>query len=55
LTRRDVVDLFQPQERAVLPQSMAPKQAQPYCVGGPAGRLLDAEAKQLGSASVRLL
>jgi hypothetical protein len=26
--------------------------AQPYCVGGPAGRLLDAEAKQLGSASV---
>jgi hypothetical protein len=26
--------------------------AQPYCVGGPAGRLLDAESKQLGSASL---
>jgi len=24
-----------------------------YCVGGPAGRLLDVEAKQLGSASAQ--
>ncbi len=39
---------------AVLLQSAALKQAlQPYCVGGPSGRLLDAEAEQLGSASVQ--
>ncbi|HWK45940.1 MAG TPA: conjugal transfer protein TrbE [Stellaceae bacterium] len=39
---------------AVLLQSMALKQAlQPYCVGGPFGRLLDAEAEHLGSASVQ--
>jgi type IV secretion system protein VirB4 len=39
---------------AVLLQSTALKQAlQPYCVGGPSGRLLDAEAEQLGSASVQ--
>jgi type IV secretion system protein TrbE len=36
---------------AVLLQSSALKQArQPYCVGGPFGRLLDAEAEHLGSA-----
>jgi len=35
---------------AVLLQSTALKQAlQPYCVGGPSGRLLDAESEQLGS------
>ena len=39
---------------AVLLQSTALKQAlQPYCVGGPSGRLLDAEAEQLGIASVQ--
>jgi len=39
---------------AVLLQSTALKQAlQPYCVGGPFGRLLDAEAEQLGSGSVQ--
>ncbi|MBO1358938.1 conjugal transfer protein TrbE [Acetobacter sacchari] len=39
---------------AVLLQSTALKQAlQPYCVGGPFGRLLDAESEQLGSASVQ--
>ena len=39
---------------AVLLQSTALKQAlQPYCVGGPSGRLLDAEAEQLGSAPVQ--
>jgi type IV secretion system protein TrbE len=39
---------------AVLLQSSALKQAlQPYCVGGPFGRLLDAEAEHLGSASVQ--
>jgi len=39
---------------AVLLQSTALKQAlQPYCVGGPSGRLLDAEAEQLGFASVQ--
>ena len=39
---------------AVLLQSRAPKQAlQPYCVGGPSGRLLDAESEQLGSAPVQ--
>ena len=27
--------------------------ARPYCVGGPAGRLLDAEAEQLGSTSIQ--
>ena len=56
LTRRDVFDQFQPQERAVLLQSTALKQAcSPYCVGGPAGRLLDVEARaeQLGSTSVQ--
>ncbi len=38
----------------VLLQSTALKQAlQPYCVGGPSGRLLDAEAEQLGLASVQ--
>jgi type IV secretion system protein VirB4 len=39
---------------AVLLQSTALKQAlQPYCVGGPSGRLLDAESEQLGSATVQ--
>ncbi|MGY3441281.1 conjugal transfer protein TrbE [Bradyrhizobium sp. USDA 4473] len=39
---------------AVLLQSTALKQAlQPYCVGGPSGRLLDAETEQIGSASVQ--
>ncbi|WPP03936.1 conjugal transfer protein TrbE [Methylocella tundrae] len=39
---------------AVLLQSTALKQAlQPYCVGGSFGRLLDAEAEHLGSASVQ--
>jgi type IV secretion system protein TrbE len=39
---------------AVLLQSTALKQAlQTYCVGGPSGRLLDAEAEHLGSASVQ--
>src|SRR5216684_4124076 len=39
---------------AVLLQSGALKQAlQPYCVGGPWGRLLDAEAEQLGETSVQ--
>jgi len=38
----------------VLLQSTALKQAlQPYCVGGPSGRLLDAETEQLGSAPVQ--
>jgi len=39
---------------AVLLQSTALKQAlQPYCVGGSSGRLLDAEAEQLGSPPVQ--
>jgi len=39
---------------AVLLQSNDLKQAlRPYCVGGPYGRLLDAEAEHLGSASVQ--
>ena len=39
---------------AVLLQSAALKQAlQPYCVGGPWGRLLDAEAERLGQADVQ--
>ena len=39
---------------AVLLQSTALKQAlQPYCVGGPSGRLLDAEGEELGSAPVQ--
>ena len=39
---------------AVLLQSTALKQAlQPYCVGGPSGRLLDAESEHLGSSSVQ--
>jgi type IV secretion/conjugal transfer VirB4 family ATPase len=39
---------------AVLLQSAALKQAlQPYCVGGPWGRLLDAEAARLGQADVQ--
>jgi type IV secretion system protein VirB4 len=39
---------------AVLLQSNDLKQAlRPYCVGGPYGRLLDAEAEQLGSATVQ--
>ncbi|MDA9391621.1 conjugal transfer protein TrbE [Bradyrhizobium sp. CCBAU 45394] len=38
----------------VLLQSAALKQAlQPYCVGGSSGRLLDAEAEELGFASVQ--
>jgi type IV secretion system protein TrbE len=38
----------------VLLQSSVLKQAlQPYCVGGPSGRLLDAEIEQLGLASVQ--
>jgi type IV secretion system protein VirB4 len=39
---------------AVLLQSQALKQAlQPYCLGGPYGRLLDAEAERLGEADVQ--
>src|SRR6516165_2401057 len=39
---------------SVLLQSVALKQAlQPYCVGGPWGRLLDAEAERLGQADVQ--
>lgn len=39
---------------AVLLQSNDLKQAlRPYCVGGPYGRLLDAEAEQLGAADVQ--
>ncbi|HLN22777.1 MAG TPA: conjugal transfer protein TrbE [Patescibacteria group bacterium] len=39
---------------AVLLQSAPLKRAlQPYCVGGPFGRLLDAEAERLGDASVQ--
>jgi type IV secretion system protein VirB4 len=39
---------------AVLVQSAALKEAlRPYCVGGASGRLLDAEAEHLGSASVQ--
>jgi type IV secretion/conjugal transfer VirB4 family ATPase len=39
---------------AVLLQSHALKQAlQPYCLGGPYGRLLDAEAERLGEADVQ--
>jgi type IV secretion system protein VirB4 len=39
---------------AVLLQSAALKQAlQPFCLGGPAGRLLDAEAERLGEAEVQ--
>jgi hypothetical protein len=36
-------------------QSNALKQAlQPYCIGGPYGRLLDADAERLGAADVQL-
>jgi hypothetical protein len=46
LTRRDVVDRFQAQERAVLPQIDGVEgEAQAYCVRGPADRLPDAEAE----------
>jgi type IV secretion/conjugal transfer VirB4 family ATPase len=39
---------------AVLLQSSALKQAlRPYCIGGPFGRLLDAEAERLGDADVQ--
>jgi type IV secretion system protein TrbE len=39
---------------AVLLQSSALKQAlRPYCLGGPFGRLLDAEAERLGDAAVQ--
>jgi type IV secretion system protein VirB4 len=39
---------------AVLLQSSALKQAlRPYCIGGPFGRLLDAEAERLGEADVQ--
>jgi type IV secretion system protein VirB4 len=39
---------------AVLLQSAKLKQAlQPYCIGGPYGRLLDAETERLGEASVQ--
>jgi len=39
---------------AVLLQSQTLKRAlQPYCVGGPFGRLLDAESERLGEASVQ--
>jgi type IV secretion system protein TrbE len=39
---------------AVLLQSSALKQAlRPYCIGGPFGRLLDAEAEQLGEADMQ--
>jgi type IV secretion system protein VirB4 len=39
---------------SVLLQSQALKRAlQPYCIGGPSGRLLDAETERLGEASVQ--
>src|SRR5262245_7858500 len=39
---------------AVLLQAQALKQAlQPYCIGGPFGRLIDAETERLGDASVQ--
>ena len=39
---------------SVLMQSTALKQAlRPYCIGGPYGRLLDAESERLGEASVQ--
>ena len=39
---------------SVLLQSQALKQAlQPYCIGGPYGRLLDAETERLGEAAVQ--
>ena len=39
---------------SVLMQSTALKQAlRPYCIGGPYGRLLDAESERLGKASVQ--
>ena len=39
---------------AVLLQAQALKQAlQPYCIGGPFGRLLDAETERLGEASIQ--
>ena len=39
---------------SVLLQSQALKRAlQPYCLGGPYGRLLDAEAERLGEADVQ--
>ena len=39
---------------SVLLQSGALKRAlQPYCIGGPYGRLLDAEAEHLGGADVQ--
>ena len=39
---------------SVLTQSTALKQAlRPYCIGGPYGRLLDAESERLGEASVQ--
>ncbi len=40
---------------SVLLQSQALKRAlQPYCIGGPSGRLLDAETERLGDASVQV-
>ncbi len=40
---------------SVLLQSQSLKRAlQPYCLGGPFGRLLDAETEQIGSASVQV-
>ena len=40
---------------SVLLQSQALKRAlQPYCIGGPSGRLLDAETERLGEASVQV-
>ncbi len=40
---------------SVLLQSNALKQAlQPYCLGGPFGRLLDAEAERLGAADIQV-
>jgi type IV secretory pathway VirB4 component len=40
---------------SVLLQSQALKRAlQPYCIGGPYGRLLDAETERLGEASVQV-
>jgi type IV secretion/conjugal transfer VirB4 family ATPase len=40
---------------SVLLQSQALKRAlQPYCIGGPYGRLLDAETERLGDASVQV-
>jgi hypothetical protein len=53
LTRRELVDRFQPQGRSVLLQSMALKHRRAALFRRWSGRLHDAEAKQLDSTSVQ--